>query len=210
MAGPRMCTVRNVVAIAMCWTVASCSRPAPQPALPPGATIVALGDSLTYGTGATRDASYPTQLARRSGWNVVNAGVPGDTAAQGCARLQDLIDEHEPQLVLVLLGGNDFLRRASESAVAQGLKPCVDAARASQVAMALIPVPRLGGNGLSYPPLYDEVARAASMPLLDAGLDDLLATRSMRADAVHLNAAGYEAFAKRLTERLAAHGWLAR
>ena len=66
------------------------------PALAGAATVLALGDSLSHGSGAAPAAAYPAQLAQLTGWNVINAGVPGDTAAQALARLPALLAEHQP------------------------------------------------------------------------------------------------------------------
>lgn len=172
--------------------------------------MLALGDSLTYGTGATHEESYPAVLAKMTGWNVVNAGVPGETAGQGCARMADLLAEHRPRLVLVLLGGNDFLRRLPEQGVRDALARCKADAASADVAIVLVPVPRLGATGLANASLYDEFARAADVPLVDAGLSDLLARPSLRADYVHLNAAGYRALAERVASGLADQGYWSR
>ena len=170
--------------------------------------VVALGDSLTYGTGAPEGASYPDLLAAITGWNVHNAGVPGDTAEQACARLPPLLEEHRPALVLALVGGNDFLRRRPESAIRDALVACVAHAREQGAAIALLPVPRLGLGGPSDAPLYAQAARDLDVPLVDAGLADLIATPALRADAVHLNAAGYRAMAERVAKGLSTAGWL--
>jgi acyl-CoA thioesterase-1 len=178
--------------------------------LPAGSTVLALGDSLTFGTGATPEASYPSILAEASGWDVVNAGVPGDTASEGCARLPGLIEEHRPKLVLVLLGGNDFLRRMPERGVVEALERCVGSARAGHVAVAIIVVPRFGASGISDAPLYAEMGKGWNVAVLDAGLSALLAQRAMRADAVHLNAIGYREMAQTLIQQLRDHGWLSK
>lgn len=60
----------------------SCSDGEKLAAIPKGTTVLILGDSLSYGTGASPATSYPTLLAQRTGWNIINAGVPGDTSAQ--------------------------------------------------------------------------------------------------------------------------------
>src|SRR5664279_6349119 len=76
-----------LVAAGVAMLATGCGKPRVAP-LPAGTTVLALGDSLTYGTGATVATSYPAYLAATTRWNVVNGGVPGDTAQQGCDRLQ--------------------------------------------------------------------------------------------------------------------------
>ena len=200
----------RVVAIALFAILVGCKETPRKASLPQGATVIALGDSLTFGTGATPETSYPSVLAAASGWDVINAGVPGETAAEGCARLPGLIEDLRPRLVLVLLGGNDFLRRMPEQNVVAALERCVESARAGNAEIALIPVPRFGASGVVDAPLYAKAGRAWNVAVLDAGLSSLIAQRSMRADAVHLNAAGYREMALKLEEALRAQGWLAR
>lgn len=89
-------------------TLFACSSESKLPALPSNSTVLILGDSLSYGTGATKGEDYPTLLAQNTGWQIINAGVPGDTTAQGLARLPNLLVEHQPSLLIVELGGNDF------------------------------------------------------------------------------------------------------
>lgn len=204
------CARRRILATLPALLLVACSQRPRGDALPPGARVVALGDSLTFGTGATPDTSYPAVLAALTGWQVDNAGVPGETAAQICDRLPDLLAEPRPALVLVLAGGNDFLRRMPEAGIRDALARCAAAARGAGVPVALLPVPRLGWGGLATAPLYAETAEALRVPLVDAGLADLLADRSLRADAVHLNAQGYAAMARRIADGLAAEGWLRR
>ncbi len=90
--------------------LAACSQPK-EAALPSGARVLALGDSLTAPHGVTPDEAWPALLAKQTGWIVINAGVSGDTSAGALQRLPALLEEHSPQLVLVTLGGNDMLRR---------------------------------------------------------------------------------------------------
>lgn len=187
----------------------ACNRAPHADAVPAEATVVALGDSLTYGTGATPETGYPAALATITGWNVVNAGVPGETAGQGCARLPTLLDEHRPHLVLVLLGGNDFLSRMPEHGIREALVHCVAAARNARALVVLLTVPRFGIAGLSNAPLYKEVGEALSVPVLESGLADLLARPALRADRVHLNAEGYRALASNIASGLRNAGLLA-
>jgi acyl-CoA hydrolase len=198
----------RVVAAALIALIAACARAPSQAPLPAASTVVALGDSLTFGTGATRDTSYPAVLASLTGWSVVNAGVPGSTAAEGCARLPDLLDEHRPQLVIVLLGGNDFLRRMPEQGIRDALGACTAAARARQTPIVILTVPRLGLGGLSTSPLYEQAGDALAVPVIESGLADLLARPSLRADRVHLNTAGYRELASNVAGGLRKAGFL--
>ncbi|HPK31451.1 MAG TPA: GDSL-type esterase/lipase family protein, partial [Ottowia sp.] len=103
-------------ALGLALALPGCGRERPRSRpVPAGAVVLALGDSLTWGTGAPPEASYPAVLARLTGWQVVNAGVPGDTSAQALARLPAMLAEHRPALVIVSIGGNDFLRRLPEA-----------------------------------------------------------------------------------------------
>jgi len=203
---------RSIAALAavLVLALAGCGERPRHALVPAGATVVALGDSLTYGTGAGSASSYPSVLAALTAWNVVNAGVPGETAAQGCDRLPELIAEHRPALVLVLLGGNDFLRRRPDAGIKGALAACAASARDASTPLVLMPVPRLGLSGLSDAPLYAEASRTLGVPLVDAGLSDFLDQSAMRTDAIHLNAAGYRAMAERIAQGLRAEGLLAR
>ena len=80
-------------------------KPATQP-VPAGATVLALGDSLTSGVGASADTAYPTLLAARTGWNVINAGVSGNTSAQAPQKvIAPNAHDHQRGLVFLQQGG---------------------------------------------------------------------------------------------------------
>lgn len=198
------------VAALVVLALVACTRAPEHAPLPRGATILALGDSLTYGTGADAQAAYPAVLATLTGWQVENAGVPGETSAQICARLPEHLEAQRPALVLVLAGGNDFLRRLPEQGIRDALRACASHARAQGVPLALMPVPRLGWSGLGDATLYREAADELRVPLVDAGLAELIGRPEMRSDAVHLNAAGYRALAHNVAASLAQLGWLRR
>jgi lysophospholipase L1-like esterase len=81
----------------------------------PGETIICFGDSLTEGVGAGEGEDYPSVLSRQLASPVVNAGRRGDTTADALQRLSDTVLIKNPRLVILLLGGNDFLRQATAS-----------------------------------------------------------------------------------------------
>ena len=183
------------------------------PALAGAATVLALGDSLSHGSGAASAAAYPAQLAQLTGWNVINAGVPGDTAAQALARLPALLAEHQPALVIVSVGGNDFLRRLPEADTEAGLRRIVALSRAAGAQVLLVGVPRptlaaAVGAGLSDHPLYAKLATELALPLHAGGWAQVLGDEKFKSDRIHANALGYRRFADGLATTLRAQGWL--
>ena len=96
----------------LCLALSACvSSPPPLPPLSENATVLAFGDSLTYGAGAAPADSYPAQLQKIIRRQVVAADIPGETSAQALRRLPRLLSHHRPALVILCTGGNDFLRR---------------------------------------------------------------------------------------------------
>lgn len=203
------------------WAVAAlallpaCSREAVKGrAVPPGATVLALGDSLTFGTGATPDTSYPSVLAKLTGWNVVNSGVPGDTSGQALERTNELLAKYQPALVLLCIGGNDFLRRGDDAATRLNIQKLCEASLEAGAQVLLIAVPRptvsarLTGS-LDDHPMFGELAEALRLPLHRQGWSEVLADETLRADPIHANAAGYAHFARGLLATLRASGLVA-
>ncbi|MBX2836347.1 MAG: arylesterase, partial [Gammaproteobacteria bacterium] len=94
--------------------VLGCSAKEETQKLPTDATILAFGDSLTRGKGVSESFSYPSVLAQISGLEVVNAGVSGELSAAGLRRLPQVLESSNPDLVLLLHGGNDILRNQSK------------------------------------------------------------------------------------------------
>jgi acyl-CoA hydrolase len=194
-------------ALLLLLALTACAPPKAD-ALGPGSRVLALGDSLTYGTGATSETSYPAVLAGLTRWEVVNAGVPGETAQQGCARLAPLVEEHHPQLVLVFLGGNDILRRSPTQAMTAGLAQCVAVAREAKLPLVLFAVPRFEITGVADSPIFAEFAKSSRVGFLTPQLGKLLGDEKLRADAVHLNAEGYRALAGNVAKELRRLGYL--
>ena len=189
--------------------LAACSRSAgPQGSpVPAGATVLALGDSITAGTGAEPAQSYPALLAALTGWNVVNGGVPGDTSAQAFARLPMLLAEHRPALVIVSIGGNDFLRRIAADETETYLRRMVAMVRETNAQLLLVAVPQPSvsaavGLALSDHPMYARLAEELHLPLHAQGWSRVLGDETLKSDTIHANAAGYRAFAEGLVQTL--------
>lgn len=177
--------------------LASC-RPAPTlRQLSANSTVLCFGDSLTAGTGAEADEAYPARLGKILGCRVVNEGVPGETVMGGARRLPGALAKHRPQLVVLCLGGNDLLRAAEEDVVEDELASMVRAIKAAGADVVLFAVPS-PGIVLRPARLYRRVAKAEGVPLEEDAITEILSTHSLRADAIHPNAAGYAILAERI------------
>ena len=204
----------SLLAVALA-PLTACGRKTPRAqAVPAGATVLALGDSLTSGVGASSDTAYPAVLQQLTGWKVVNGGVSGDTSAQALARLPGLLQQHQPALVIVSIGGNDFLRRQTASDTRARVRQICEQARASGAQVLLVAVPELSllaaAGRLSDHALYEEIADELKIPLHRKGWSAVLADARLRSDQIHANATGYAQFAQGLVETLRDTGLLAR
>jgi len=195
---------RRLLLAAAAASLAACGRRATRyRAVAAGSIVVAVGDSLTFGTGAAAGTAYPARLAALTGWTVVNAGVPGNTSAQARERLPQLLAKHAPKLVLLSIGGNDFLRQLPEEQTRANIAAMLDEIRASGAQAVLIAVPRpalmaaLMGS-LDDHPLYEALAEERRVPLFASGWSGVLSDPALKADRIHANAAGYERFALEL------------
>jgi acyl-CoA thioesterase-1 len=187
---------------------AGCSRQAkPQvKTLPKDATVLCLGDSLTYGFGAGAGATYPQKLEQLTGHVTQNAGVNGDTAEGALARLPGLLQGNQPSLVLVSIGANDFLRRLPLQGTRDALRQIVQtAASSAQVVLIAQPKPELAAHAfgaLKDHELYAEVAAQTGVPLFSGGWTAVLSRPELRSDQIHANGPGYALFAERLAQWL--------
>lgn len=192
-------------ALLLLW---GCSEPTPRiPRLPPDAVILAFGDSLTSGTGAKPEASYPAMLARLSGYRVINAGLPGELSAQGRQRLPRLLDAHDPDLVILMHGGNDMLRQYDLERTAENLRAMVNMARASGATVVLVGVPK-PGFWLNTAQFYREIAEELDLPLEDGIVAEVESNRALKSDTIHPNAEGYRRIAEAISQLLRNSGAL--
>ena len=189
-------------------TVTTAPEAAPVSVAAPGPTsatvasnrrIVMLSDSLTAGLGLEAEQAYPALLkarldARGTGFEVVNAGVSGDTSAGGLRRLDWALDGGAA-VVLVALGGNDALRGLPVADLASNLDQVVRRAQASgaRVVLAGMEAPPSTGPDYvaSFRAVYPAVAKKHGVTLVPFLLDGVAGIEARnQADGIHPNPKG--------------------
>jgi lysophospholipase L1-like esterase len=170
-----------------------------------GAVVLAFGDSLTFGTGANPGESYPAVLERAIGRKVVNAGVPGETSAQGRERLAEALEEHKPRLLILCHGGNDFLRRLDDAAAAENVRAMIRMARDKGVGVVLIATPK-PGLPPSIPEFYGRIAAEQGIPFEEGVIRTVLFDNRLKSDMVHPNGEGYARIAAAVEKLLKKSG----
>ncbi len=206
--------LKHLVTIALLPLILiACSSEPQFPPLPKGANVLILGDSLSHGTGAADGEDYPSLLAASTGWNIINAGVPGDTSAAGLQRLPALLERHEVDLLIVELGGNDFIRRVPQQQTVDNLRAILSEARANGIQPLLLAIPAFSPFGaavgsLSDHELYQELAKETGTPLIEDIFSDVLASNALKSDPIHPNAEGYRLVEEGLRKALSNKGFL--
>ena len=198
---------RCALALLILLLAVACGGTKKETALPAGSKVLALGDSLTAPHGVKPGEDWPTLLAQKTGWIVINAGISGDTSAGALGRLPGLPDEHQPQLVLVSLGGNDMLRKVPQSQTVANLSNMLGMVKAHSAKAVLLatPKPSLAGavfNNLSAAEFYADVAKDKNVPLIKDALPEVLSDTALKGDQLHPNAAGHALLAEKIHAEL--------
>jgi len=170
--------------------------------LNPQDTILAFGDSLTYGYNAKPEESYPTVLSHLSQYKIINAGIPAESSLDGLKRLPTLLQDKSIKLIILCFGGNDILQGLSMENLQSNLVSMIQMAKEKNIKVLLISVPNLNIFGLSAMALYEEVADEENIPLLSGTLSNILSQPSLKSDQIHPNALGYKIMAEQIYEKL--------
>jgi lysophospholipase L1-like esterase len=179
----------------------ACGESAKLAPLASDAVVLAFGDSLTYGTGASESESYPAQLERLIGRTVVRAGVPGEVSAQALARLPVALEEHQPSLLILCIGGNDFLRNLGKGQVEANVRRMIFLAQERGAGVLLIGTPEKGLT-VTPPGFYADLAKQFRIPYEGGVIGEILRNAELKSDTLHPNARGYRLIAERVAERL--------
>lgn len=167
----------------------------------PGENVICFGDSLTEGVGAERGEDYPSFLARQLQYPVIHSGRRGDTSADGLARLERDVLGQNPRLVIILFGGNDFLRQVPVSETRKNLEEIVQLIQ-GRGAMVLLVGMRLGLFTDEYGPVYKEIAQKHGTLFIPEILKGILSDAKLKSDSIHPNGAGYQLMAERILKQV--------
>ena len=162
-----------------------------------GKNIICFGDSITSGEGASPGKDYPTILAQNLSWPVINAGSPGDTTQNALNRLTSDVLDKDPLLVIVILGGNDFLMKIPMEETFNNLDRIVKIIQEKGAIVALGEM-RAGIIMRRYSSGYRRIAKRYRCLLIPDLLEGIIDNPNLKDDYIHPNDAGYKALASKI------------
>ena len=162
-----------------------------------GSNVIAFGDSLTAGYGAQAGEDYPSRVAASTGIAIINAGVSGDTTESALARLDNDVVSRDPRIVIVGLGGNDYLQSIPIATTETNLRSIIDKIEAAGAAVILLGF-RLPSLNADYEAMYERVAKDERCLFVSNVLRGILTSPELKSDEVHPNARGYQLMADRI------------
>ncbi|MDE1921496.1 MAG: arylesterase [Candidatus Omnitrophica bacterium] len=162
-----------------------------------GTTVVCFGDSLTAGYGATAGHAYPSLLAQKISLPVINAGVSGNTTADALARLDRDVLSHNPKMVIITLGANDYFQGKPEKETLANMKEIIDRIKA-RGAMVVWAEVKMGILGDPYIDDFRALAGREHILLIPNILGGIIDNPSLKYDQIHPNDEGYKIMAGRI------------
>lgn len=182
------------------------------PAIPEDApTVLFLGDSITAGLHLPPDQAFPAAVQRQAiaygvPFHIVNAGVSGDTTRGGLNRLDFLLKNTSPDLVVVELGANDALRGQSLEAVEANLREIIAKVRATNTRVLLLGMnapTNLGDYARDFKDMYTRISTDLDVQIVPSFLDGVGGVPEMNLpDGLHPTPAGHERLAKNMVRPL--------
>lgn len=162
--------------------------------------VVAFGDSLTAGFGLLETESYPYLLQQKIDadgfdYEVVNAGVSGDTTLGGLERIDWVLEQENVKILILELGGNDLLRRMPVDSMKENLSKIIAKAKAKNVKVLLCGMIAPPGVGLEYQRdfqmTFPDLASENQLPFLPFILEGVAMRKELnQPDGIHPNAEG--------------------
>jgi len=162
-----------------------------------GETIVCFGDSLTEGFGAGQGEDFPSLLAQKVSLPVINAGVSGDTTADALKRINEDVLAHDPRIVIVFLGGNDFLRKIPKEETFNHLDKITEIILRNNAMVVIVSV-RVGFFTDEHAKRFKNLAKERNVLLIPNILKGIINHPDLKSDHIHPNSEGYKIIAERI------------
>lgn len=163
--------------------------------------IVAMGDSLTAGLGVDESKAYPAQLQKKlagDGYNfdVVNAGISGETSSGALSRIEWVISALKPEIIILETGANDGLRGISPDILEKNLDRIISVIKANNIDVLLCGMKMLPNMGPEYSKtfagIYAKIAEKHAVPLIPFFLEGVAGNPQFnQPDGIHPTAKGY-------------------
>ena len=160
--------------------------------------VLAFGDSLVFGVGATSGNNFVSLLAQRLAISIRNSGVPGDTTASALSRLPNSVLSRQPSLVIVLLGANDLFQNVPVAQRVNNMRSILQQIRTNGAKVVLVGLTvdaTLDPFEGALPDLASQTSSSFVPGVLDGWYGD---PAFMSGDGVHPNNAGYKIMADRI------------
>lgn len=154
--------------------------------------LLILGDSLSAAYGMQQQQGWPYLLQQHTDWQLINASISGETTAGGAARLPALLQQHQPDAVLIELGGNDGLRGHAIATIESNLNEIITLVKQHKAAPVLMQIripPNYGPRyGQQFSGIYPQLAEKHQITLWPFFMDNIaIDSDLMLGDGIHPN-----------------------
>ena len=166
-----------------------------------GTDIICFGNSITAGSGVSKEENYPRLLTGMLGYPVINSGQSGDTSSDGLRRLESDVLVYDAKLVIIEFGGNDFLRGVPLSDTVNNIRSITERIQAKGAMVAIADISS-GFIMRGYRKNYKKLARQMQAIFIPNLLDEILTNPSLKSDSLHPNAQGQQIIAERIYQAI--------
>lgn len=167
-----------------------------------GSAVIAFGDSLIVGVGASEGHDLVSELSNRVDVAIVNKGVSGNTTRDALLRLEDDVLKQDPKVVMILLGGNDFIQKIPRDETFTNLASMIDQIQERGGIVLLLGIQ----GGLitdGYDKEFKKLAKEKGAAYVSNVLNGVIGNPEYMSDPIHPNDAGYLRIADRISHDLA-------